>query len=130
MKQAAAVFILSYFFLGSFILPQGDFSVLPQLPKMYQHCKLTEDPDMNIFDFVTDHLLDFDSAFGIHETEENEKPHSPVPFQNQRHQSVFNHVRMIFSCSFTEIQNFIPAHFISVLIPDNFSRGIFHPPSL
>ncbi len=65
---------------GIAFLPQGDFSVMPDLPKMYQHCKLTEDADLNLMDFVTDHLLDINGSFDKHDFGDAQKRHSSTPF--------------------------------------------------
>jgi hypothetical protein len=70
-----------YFLAGNILLPQGDFAALAQLPQMYQHCKTTEDPDMDILDFVAEHLLNLDNIFNKEEdTDEHELPHNPIPF--------------------------------------------------
>jgi hypothetical protein len=72
-----------YFLAGNILLPQGDFAALAQLPQMYQHCKTTEDPDMDMADFITEHLLNLDNIFCKEEdTDEHELPHNPVPFHN------------------------------------------------
>ena len=81
MKQLILILLLLYYALGTFVLPMGDFSIVSKLPKMYAHCKATEDCDMNAVDFVTDHLLNFDSLFDAHEHGDDQKPHQP--FQNQ-----------------------------------------------
>ncbi|MEI7801314.1 MAG: hypothetical protein WCI97_01590 [Bacteroidota bacterium] len=130
MKTIFSISILAYFFLGSMVLPQGDFSVLPQLPKMYQHCKSVEDADMNLVDFVFDHLMGIDGSFDQHENGDHEKPHSTTPFQHQQHQSVYNSVTLIFSHSYGANENFVATQFSSVFYSGNFSRCIFHPPSL
>lgn len=81
LKKLALILTSVYFFAGNCLLPQGDFSVLLQLPAMYQHCQLTEDPDMDMADFITDHLLNFDELFSKSEaSDEHELPHNPVPF--------------------------------------------------
>ena len=65
----------------------GDFSTLVHLPDMYSHCKETEDPDLNLADFVGEHLMNLDMIFEAHpsEEEDDDKPHQAVPFvfQNQ-----------------------------------------------
>lgn len=77
------IFILTslYFLTGTVLLPQGDFSAISQLRDMYHHCKTSEDPDMNLADFVAGHLLNLDEIFedGT-EPGEHELPHSPTPF--------------------------------------------------
>ena len=73
--------LLFYFATGTLLLPQGDFAALPDLPKMYAHCKATEDSDLDIFDFVEEHLLMLDDLMG--ETPEpQDKPHQPVQFHH------------------------------------------------
>ncbi len=66
----------------------GDFSVLNDIPKMYQHCKATEDKDMTPFDFITDHLINIDCLFDKHENGDSQKPHAPYQYH---HQSLFNY---------------------------------------
>jgi hypothetical protein len=70
-----------YFLAGNILLPLGDFAALAEMPQMYQHCKTTEDPDMDVLDFVTEHLLNLDNIFNKEEdTDGHELPHSPIPF--------------------------------------------------
>ncbi len=140
MKTIFSISILSYFLIGSLILPQGDFSVLPQLPKMYDHCKSVEDAGMNLVDFVFDHLIGIDGSFdhliGIdgsfdqHENGDHEKPHSTTPFQNQQHQSIYSFALGI--CEhFISVFHIDSGHnFLNEFIAEEFSPGIFHPPSL
>lgn len=52
-----------------------DFSMMKDLPKMYQHCKQTEDPNLTVLDFFTEHLIDFDEFLEGHEEDKSEKPH-------------------------------------------------------
>ncbi len=52
----------------------GDLSFVRDLPQMYHHCA-EEDPDINITDFVFEHLLN------IHDdddAQEHDKPHQTV----------------------------------------------------
>jgi hypothetical protein len=72
-----------YFVFGTLLLPQGDFSTLADLPRMYQHCKETEDPDMDLCDFVVEHLLDIDDDKGeVQNDNDHEKPHQPIQFNH------------------------------------------------
>ncbi len=70
-----------YFLLGQMFLPNGDFSVLPDLPVMYAHCKATEDKDLSVLDFITDHLINIDGLFDAHNNDE-QKPHKPFNFNH------------------------------------------------
>jgi hypothetical protein len=78
-----------YFLLGNILLPQGDFSTIAQLPAMYQHCKTAEDPDINIADFITEHLLNIEED-DADEKDEHELPHNPVSFQTNNNYFVYN----------------------------------------
>jgi hypothetical protein len=81
--KALTILLLCYFIGGTMFLPEGDFSTLPDLPKMYADCKNLEDPDMGLSDFITEHLFGVDGLFGQDIPEPNEKPHQPVQFHHQ-----------------------------------------------
>jgi hypothetical protein len=85
MKKIGVILLLFYYTLGCLILPDGDFSVLPDLPKMYQHCQATEHQDMTVFDFITDHLLDIDGLFDAHDNDDEQKAHQPFPLHHSTH---------------------------------------------
>jgi hypothetical protein len=79
------VIILSsalYFLLGQMFLPNGDFSVMPDLPFMFAHCKATEDKDLSVLDFITDHLINIDGLFDSHNNGDQQKPHKPFNFNH------------------------------------------------
>ena len=62
----------------------GDFSTVAHLPEMYAHCKETEDPDLNILDFIGEHLMNLDGIFEPHgESDDDDKPHEVVVFVSQ-----------------------------------------------
>lgn len=86
MNKGTSFFVLIYYALGQLILPCGDFSILPDLPKMYAHCKAMEDRDMTPFDFVTDHLVNIDGLFDAHDNGDEQKPHQPFQLQHNQFQ--------------------------------------------
>lgn len=96
LKQIFALFLLIYFILGSICLPKGDLSQLVDLPKMYRHCKTTEHTDMNMLDFLTDHLLNFDCLVDDHAGQDEQRPHIPVSFHSMQW-------FLFFQVEFTEI---------------------------
>jgi hypothetical protein len=65
----------------------GDFSQMADLHSMYDHCKATEDKDLTIMDFVTDHLINIDGLFDQHKHGDDQKPHKPK--QNNSVMQVF-----------------------------------------
>jgi hypothetical protein len=87
--KISALLLLAYFISGTMLLPEGDFSTLPDIPKMYAHCKTEEDPDMDLPDFITEHLLEIDGVFGQVQDEPDEKPHQPVQLHHQLSQIIF-----------------------------------------
>jgi len=82
MQKLFGIVLLFYFVSGTLLLPQGDFSTLPDLPKMYAHCKETEDHDLNIPDFISEHLFMMDDLLG-EQPEPDDKPHQPVQFHHK-----------------------------------------------
>ena len=69
MRNLFYILLFLHYSIGTFFLPMSNFSILSNLPKMYEHCKETEDKDMTVIDFITDHLLNIDSVFDKHEIE-------------------------------------------------------------
>ncbi|GAB4201042.1 MAG: hypothetical protein Fur0023_05020 [Bacteroidia bacterium] len=126
LKYLITYSVAVYYIFGSLILPCGNFSVLPELKNMYDHCKQTEDKDMNLLDFITDHLLCVDAIFDQHTNGDDQKPHS---------YNLHNNLPAIFYfTSHTIIQpalNFLTSKYY-VSIP-NYSflkiSTIFHPPA-
>ena len=81
MKKLLGLILFSYFLMGTLLLPQGDFATLPDLPRMYAHCRDTEDHDLTIPDFIEEHLFMMDDLMG-ELPEPDDKPHQPVQFHH------------------------------------------------
>ena len=75
MRKLICILTLVYYSIGSLIFPASDFSIIPELPQLYAHCKATEDKDMNFADFITDHLINVDGIFDHHDNGDEQKPH-------------------------------------------------------
>jgi len=131
MKNILQIFLITFYSLGTIFLPMGDFSVIGDLPKMYDHCKATEDKDMTALDFVTDHLINIDSLFDKHDNGDKQKPHKSIDLTIHHITTiVFQEINTIeFKSSKIIISN-------AVLIPDyensiyshNPISSIFRPP--
>ena len=89
-----------------------DFASLPEIPAMYAHCRATEDKDMTTFDFITDHLIDFDCLFDVHENDE-QKPHCPMQLKHS-----IQHQNFVFS-NFV-LENIQPKIIQKINFPINF----------
>src|ERR1700722_15030225 len=81
MQRLLGIILFSYFLSGTLLLPQGDFSTLPDLPRMYAHCKETEDHDLDIPDFIEEHLLMMDDLMG-EPPDPQDRPHQPIQFHH------------------------------------------------
>ena len=75
MKIILTKFLITFYSLGTIFFPMSNFSIIGNLPKMYDHCKATEDKDMTPLDFLTDHLINVDSLFDKHDNGDTQKPH-------------------------------------------------------
>ena len=60
LKRIALLTIALYLLGGFLLLPSSNFSSMIRLPQMYNHCKATEDKEITVLDFVTEHLLGID----------------------------------------------------------------------
>jgi GTP-binding protein EngB required for normal cell division len=121
---------LYYWAFGMLILPMGDFSLLKDLAHEFRNCKETEDKDMTMIDFITDHLINVDSIFDKHDNGDKQKPHTPI--HDAQHNTIFpfeiNHkINVVKATVFVTIKttfNYEKNNNYSY----NYSTPIFHPP--
>lgn len=128
MKKIINIIIIAFYTLGSLLLPLGDFSVLNDIPQMYQHCKATEDKDMSPFDFITDHLINIDCLFDKHDNGDNQKPHAPFQFKHQQIVNYFLSNESIIIINKSIIQSKLKPVYLENIYCSNFLSCIFHPP--
>ena len=105
--------------------------MIKDLPKMYQHCKETEEPDLTAFDFITDHLIDFDAIFEEKHQNNKEKPHQSNTNLQTSFSVQLNTPQQIFVAK--EKQQFCNVETVhysnyAVNYTYTFSSTIFHPP--
>ena len=96
--------------------PMCDFSMIKDVPKMYQHCKETEDKDLTVLDFITDHLIDVDCFFESDDKNDEPKSHQ----SNSNHQPTCTvqlasqtQAILIEKQVFVEITTSINAHYLN-----------------
>lgn len=94
---------------------------------MYKHCKATEDPNMTMVDFVTDHLINFDCLVDNHDKGDLQKPHTSLQFHHQA-QNYFLSQKFIIdkdgiAISKIELPLFRVRNYYS-----NFRSSVFRPP--
>lgn len=101
---------------------------MADLPRMYQHCKATEDKDMTPFDFVTDHLLNIDGLFDKHDNGDTQKPHTPFQFHRTTMQTFVVAPQIKVSIRKPNAgDHAIPLHAESVYT-SGYSSSVFRPP--
>jgi len=128
-KRFFLILTAIYFFAGSILLPQGDFAALTQLPDMYRNCQTTEDVDMGLVDFITEHLLNLDGGIeDKNDIDDHELPHNPVPFHTASNTIYF--INEPAQISFGVIQSVLlnQADYHSPYFPRITSHKIFQPP--
>jgi hypothetical protein len=128
MYKIICIILSTHFLFGAIALLQSNFDFIVQLPQMYNHCKSTEDKDMNFFDFITDHLINLDCIFDKHENGDHQKPHQPFNFHFQ------NLIQLFISYSFTLIKINVSikkklTFVVKNLYQSPFLGSVFHPPT-
>lgn len=78
MERSFGLCLLICYTAGVLVLPGGDLGIMAELPAMYRQCKATEHHDMTLLEFVTDHLLPFDSMVDPHPPGDQQRPHKPM----------------------------------------------------
>jgi hypothetical protein len=106
----------------------GDFSIIADIPQMYNHCKTVEDKDMTPIEFITDHLLNIDGMFDCHQNGDTQKPHQPLQ-HNHPTQTVCSFIT-IYSITYTEIieSKIEPILYKTDFTLSNYTAKIFRPP--
>lgn len=129
MKKGILAILSCYFLLGCMLLPNGDFSLLPEISLMYHQCQATEDKDMNVLDFITDHLINIDGIFDKHDNGDKQKPHTAFHFQTISHISIVQYFPIVaIQVAFTsclEEKRIFP---LEQLCPTDYFDSVFRPP--
>lgn len=129
LKKLTGIAILMYFSLGSLLLPMANFTLLPQLPQMYQECKTHEHPDMNAWEFITDHLVNIDGVFDAHEEGDEQEPHHPTQNEKFFQQTNFNiPVSVVFQQTITSASIYWRPFIENY--EGSFVTLVFHPPTV
>ncbi len=130
MKIFLSIFVC-YWAFGMLLLPMGDFSALKDLQAQYKHCKQTEDKDMTVVDFITDHLINIDGLFDKHNNGDKQKPHTPAHYTQHNAGLVFVVNHKIFSVDapiFVEVKTTFNYEKNNNNYSYNYCTSIFHPP--
>jgi hypothetical protein len=118
------------FFISTVSVPESDFTLLGQLPALYHHCKETEDEDMSFMDFITDHLININSIFNMHDTNDAQKPHQPFRFEHLQHIVAYEPVYSNLDIAIPLFQHRSIYLLRAVSIHSDYISCMFHPPDL
>jgi hypothetical protein len=109
-------------------VPEGDFSLLTQLPALYLHCKETEDSDMEFIDFIKDHLINIDALFDNHPAGDDQKPRQTFQFHNLQHTIAYIKTSLLVNVT----KPMFLINKMTLLMTEGFHSDytfcIFHPP--
>ena len=130
MKQRFFIVFSFFYLFGTFCLPQSDFSTLVDFPEMYRNCKATEDKDMNLVDFVTDHLINIDGFFDQHLKGDEQKPHSPKHIHHYLSQTCFIQTNEVFKPLnlYSEFFNLKKSNYSANFYTSDYSKSLLRPP--
>lgn len=132
MKNIFITINVTFYSFGTIFLPMSDFSVIGNLPKMYQHCRATEDKDMTPIDFITDHLINIDGILDKHQNGDEQKPHKSLEY-NIDH-STFVFIQEFKPFEFKNNKEFVSldqikiSNYENILYSFNAVFSIFRPP--
>ncbi len=136
MRKLPVIFFMLFYCTGTLLFPMGDFSCAKNICGVYDQCR-SEDPDINLPDFVFEHLLNLGSILEHFEHdadgEENERPHEPF----QQLQSISQTLVIISqplqfeaeSITFSPREKETYSAYADYFIPSDFLTKVFHPPS-
>jgi hypothetical protein len=85
MYRKIICYIFAGFFLfGSVVFPLGDFSLMRDIPKMYEnYTRVTSGEEVGAFDFIGDYLLHGKDLFGHNEHDKIPAKGCDIQFQHQ-----------------------------------------------
>lgn len=128
MRRLVIVFVMSLYSLGSVFFPNIDMA---HLYETYKHCE-TEDPDLNVADFVFEHLLNIPEFFDGRgqDDDKNEKPHQPIHLTSLSQVAILISKPISFECRNAMLNDRTIAYsaFRDQHLPAGYSVKMLRPP--
>ncbi|MCO5946676.1 hypothetical protein [Mucilaginibacter flavidus] len=128
-RQITCGLLACLFLTGSMMLPLGDFSLLRDIPKMYQnYTRITSAEEMGVIDFIGDYLLHGKDLFGHNEHDKTPLKGSDVQFQHQASQLniVFSHSPILLLNTHIVVR--IHPVFVPNFYSSDYRNKLFRPP--
>lgn len=129
LKRIACCCLASLFLTAGLVLPLGDFSLLRDIPKMYQnYTKITSAEEMGVIDFIGDYLLHGKDLFGHNEHDKAPVKGCDVQFQHQASQLniIFSHKPI--TLLNTHVVVLVHPVFVPNFYSSNYRNKLFRPP--
>ena len=129
LRKFTCYFWAGLFLISSFVLPLGDFSLLRDIPQMYQnYTRITSNEEMGVIDFIGDYLMHGKDIFGHNEHDKVPAKGNDVQFQHQA-----SPLNIVFSYSptlLTTASYSVLTHplFIQHFNTSNYRNELFRPP--
>lgn len=134
MRKLPILIFIFFYCTGTLISPSGSIFSTKNITEVYNKCGL-EDPDINVADFIFEHMLNLGNVFGEFDNEpENEKPHQPYQHVHQIAQifvvvSKLMYWDTVAAAHYTAPRKAYPVYSYH-FVPSAFLTEVFHPPSL
>lgn len=100
MNKAIFFFLANLLLAGSFLLPLGDFSLLRDMPRMYDnYTRITTPDELGVIDFIGDYLLNGKELFGNNKHDKCPAHDNDVQFQHEANPliiALFSRGKLIF----------------------------------
>jgi len=128
-RKIICYFLASLFLAGSVILPLGDFSLLRDLPKMYQnYTQITSQEEIGIADFIGDYLLHGKDIFGHNEHDKVPTKGNEIQFQHMAGSLNIVFQEFPLPSSITRESIVIHPLFNQLFLKPGFANELFRPP--
>ena len=128
-KRMLCCFLATLYLTGSVIFPLGDFSLMRDIPRMYQnYSKVTCAEELGVVDFIGDYLLYGKQIFGHNQRDKVPGKGNEVQFQHQASATnvVFNQLyQILFIIPFILVSH---ASFNLVIYSSDYRSKLFRPP--
>lgn len=129
LKRIACCFLASLFLTGSVMLPLGDFSLLRDIPKMYQnYTKITSEEEVGVIDFIGDYLLYGKQIFGHNEHDKIPAKGNDVQFQHQASPLNIVFLHRTINLTVAPVSALTHPAFTSVFYTGDYRNKLFRPP--
>jgi hypothetical protein len=128
-KKIICYFLAGFFLFGNVVFPLGDFSLMRDIPKMYEnYTKVTSDEEVGAIDFIGDYLLHGKDLFGHNEHDKVPAKGCDIQFQHQANppNMIFGQVYLALFIAPVAVSSHPAFH--AIFYSSDFRNKLFRPP--